>query len=258
MEQVILSAALYCEREHAMHVSEEWLDGALRLLRSHGLQVRECCLGRTPVCREGRYALGDGSRARAAVRTGVLRYLELYCHPSQRRHILADWDGLAYVTFSRGYVYVGLPASSGVGHGELLRQTYALARHLGPWPYGIAYSRSSSLGPCMYGIGVISGCYPALWDVSPEEEDRISCWNHELTLTGRRRHLKGRLRDVYPANLLSAKHVRARLGNGKTLLTSGWGEFTRLDNRTWLWTVPEDDIPKVREALGPTKLLLCA
>jgi hypothetical protein len=256
MEQLIHSAALYCEPNHEGHVSIAWVEGAVHLLRSHGLQVREYGVGETPVCSLGAYAFRDNDpQLLAAVRSGVLRDLELYCHPRNRRDLLADWDGTASVSFSRGYVHVGLPASSGVSLASLLRQTYALARPLAPWPYGIAYPRFSSKAPDMYALGIIGGDFPYP-DVSREDLDRIGCWYHERM--GRRRYLKGRLRDVYSANLLSAKHVRARVGKDKTLLTAGWGEFTQLDDAMWLWTVAEDDIPEVRAALRGTKLLLCA
>lgn len=254
MKQLIHSAALYCEPEREGHVSVEWLEGALQLLRSNGLHVREYGLGETPVYPEGSYPFRDGSQVLAAVRTGALRYLELYCHPEKRRHLIADWDGTATVSFSHGYVHIGLPASSRVSLAALLRQTYALAVPLAPWAYGIAFSRSSSKDPGMYALGIIGGDYPYP-DESQEDLDRVSCWDHELT--GRRRHLKGRLRDVYPANLLSSAHVNARVGKDKTLLTSGWGEFTQLDDVMWLWTVPGEDIATVRAALIRSKLLIC-
>jgi hypothetical protein len=254
MKQLIHSAALYCEREREGHVSVEWLEGALQLLRSHGLHVREYGLGETPVCSEGLYPFRDGSEVLAAVRTGVLRYLELYCHPENRQGLIADWDGVAIIAFSRGYAFVGIPATGGVSLDDLLRQTYALARPLAPWAYGIGYSRSSSKAPDMYAVGVIGGDFPYP-DETQEDLDRISYWSNELM--DRRRHLKGRLRDVYPANLLSTKHVNARVGNDKTLLTAGWGEFTKIDDAMWLWTVPDEDIANVRAALRRARLLIC-
>src|SRR5271157_4641716 len=145
MEQLIHSAALYCERDREGHVSVQWLEGALQLLRSHGLHVREYSVTETPVCSEGSYAFRENdSRLLAALRSGALRDLFLYCHPEERRDLVFDWDGTATIRLSSGYVHVGLPATSGVRLDELLQQTYALARPLGSWPYGTAYSRSSS------------------------------------------------------------------------------------------------------------------
>ncbi|WP_143393164.1 hypothetical protein [Fimbriiglobus ruber] len=254
MDQLIYSVALYCEREREGSVSEAWLDGVLELLASHGLYVREYSVTETPVCEEGDYAFQPNDpRLLAAVRSGVLRDLFLYCHPQERRGLVFDWNGCAAITLSSGEVFMGLPATSGVRLDELLRQTYALARPFGSWPYGIAYSRSSSMAPSMYAYGFIGGA--AYMNVTRGERDRISCWRNELM--ERRSHLEGRLRDVYPANLLSAIHTNARVGEDRTLLNAGWGEFTEIDDKVWLWTVPEEDISEVRAVLIQANLLIC-
>lgn len=255
MEQMIQSAALYCKCEHEGYVSLEWLEGALQLLRSNGLRPREYTVTETPACPEGSYVFrNDDPRLQAAARSGVLRDLYLYCHPQKRRGLIFDWDGVATVRLSSGYVHIGIPESCGVTLSELLRQSYFLARPLASWGYGIAYLRLSSRAPGMYAIGIIGG-HPPYPDVTRKDRDRISCWSREFD--GRCRHLRGLFRDVYPANLLSSLHVNASVGRGKTLLTSGWGEFARLDEAMWLWTVPEGDIPTIRAALERADLIIC-
>ncbi len=259
MEQLTHSAALYCDPEPKGHVSLAWLDGALTLLRSHGLRVREYSLGDNPVCSAGSYAFRDNDpQLLAAIQTGSLRFLDLYCHSKKRRHLLMNWEGVATISLPKSYVHVGVLATSGLSVEELLRRSYALAKPFGPWRYGIGYARSAQKAPCMYALGIGGGArYP---DPTETEEDRerIGCWYRELLFASRRRHLHGYFRDVYPANLLSAKHVKALVGKNKKLLTAGLGELTPLDEEMWLWTVPEEEIPKARVALKRAKRLLCA
>jgi hypothetical protein len=126
---------------------------------------------------------------------------------------------------------------------------------LASWRYGIGYSRSSLKAPCMYAIGIIGGAaYPDPNDAE-EDLDRIACWLHELR--GPRRHLNGYFRNIYPVNLLSTEHVNTQVGENKTLLTAGWGEFNQIDDGLWIWTVPDEDIPKARDALLRAMVLLC-
>jgi hypothetical protein len=255
MDQLIHSAALYCEREVRGHVSMAWLESVLHLFTSRGLRVREYTLPDNPICPENSYAFQDNDpQLIAAVQTGVLRELKLYCHATRKRDLFMRWDGIGTVNLSEGYVHVGVPATSELSLANLLLQTYTLARPMANWIYGIGYMRSTSKAPCMYAVGVIGGDFPYP-DVRREDLDRVSCWNHELL--GQRRHLNGCLRDVYPANLLSPSHIGSRVGKDKTLLTAGWGEFTQIDDNRWLWTVPDEEIANVRAALQPAGLLIC-
>jgi hypothetical protein len=74
--------------------------------------------------------------------------------------------------------------------------------------------------------------------------------------TGKRRHLRGRFWDVYPANLLSEEHVQAQIRGNKSLLQSGVGRFEQLDPGLWLWQVPSKQIPVARAALVDAGLLI--
>jgi hypothetical protein len=256
MEQVINSAALYCQESAEGHVPIEWLEGALNLFDSYNVRVREYGVAENPVCPAGVYSFPATERQlRAAVQTGTLRYLELYHHTHQQRESVTDWEGLAIVNFSQGYAYLGLPTGCGARLDDLIRRTHSLVRNLSSWGYGIGYSRPGTKAPSLYAVGVLGGSSFPYPDETDEDLDRVACWDHELH--GARRHLKDRLRDVYPANLLSTAHVNARVGKNKTLLTAGWGNFTQLDVAMWLWTVPDDDIATVRAELRLAGLLLC-
>jgi hypothetical protein len=258
VEQLIQSAALYCQRDTEGHLSIEWLDGVIQLLTSHALPVREYGVERNPVCRGGLYSFREENRQLyAALRTGKLRSLELYCHTQERRDLVFDWEGNANIDLGDGYVHVGLPVSSGLSADELLRQTYLLARSSAAWRYGIAYRRSSELAPSLFAVGFQGGRGVIGSGEAQEESERIGCWFRELLFPEDRRHLRGYFRDVYPANLLSAEHVNARLGRKKTLRTAGWGTFTPLDEGHWLWTLPEEDIPPARAALVQAGFLIC-
>src|SRR5260370_252879 len=239
MEQLIQSAALYGEADGKGHVPVEWLDGALDLLRSCGLHVREYGVVDNPVCPEGMYPFrGDDPQLASAIRTGSLRSLELYCHSRKRRNLLFDWEGVVSIDLSESDIHVGLPATCVLTLDELLRRTYALAKPLASWRYGIGYFRSSRKAPSLYAAGILGGSlYPDPGETEKDRE-RIGCWYRELLFASRRRHLKGHFRDVYPANLLSAEHVQARLGGGKTLLTSGLGRLTPVDQGLWICPLP--------------------
>jgi hypothetical protein len=253
---MINSAALYSEPDAPGYVSLEWLDGVRAFFRSNGLHIREYGVSATSVCGEGSYAFRDGDpQLYAAVRTGAVRYLELYCHSQPRRDLVFGWEAVAHVSLSKGDAHLGLPASLGMTHEELLRQTYALAMPLIAWRYGIAYSRSALKAPDLYAVGILGGVlYPDPEDTA-EDKQRVGCWGRELLFD--RRHLRGYFRDVYPANLLSAAHVDAPLGAKKTLRTVGLGKLTEIDAGLWLWTVPEEELPKARSALQQAGLLLC-
>lgn len=68
---------------------------------------------------------------------------------------------------------------------------------------------------------------------------------------------RGYFRDVYPANLLSAAHVHARLGDKETLLAAGLGQLAPVEEGRWLWEVSEEELPRTRSALTQAGLLLC-
>jgi hypothetical protein len=256
MEQLIHSAALYCERGSSGHVSAEWLNGVLTLFNSNGLQIREYSMEDNEVCSEGSYPFRDNDpQLYAAVRTGTLQYLTVYCHSTKRRHLLMNWEAVVTMDLSEGFTHLGVPVSCGIAHEELLRQAYALAKPITSWRYGIGYSRSSLKAPCMYAVGIGGGALYPDPDETEEDRERIGCWYREMRY--HRRHLEGHFRDVYPANLLSTAHVNVRVGKNKTLLTAGWGEFAPIDEGLWLWTVPDEDIPEARAALLQAEVLLC-
>jgi hypothetical protein len=190
-----------------------------------------------------------------AAKHGSLRTVDVLCHSRKKKGLLMNWEGAATMNLLEGYAHLGLPAHYGVSLGELLRRTFTMAKSIAPWGYGIGYSRSSLKAPCMYAVGVGGGSLESHLNETEEERERIGCWYREMRY--HRHHLEGHLRDVYPANLLSNEHVNARVGQNKTLLTAGWGEFATIDDGLWIWTVPDEVIPKARDALVRAKVLLC-
>src|SRR5579859_7119649 len=216
MDQMIHSAALYCAPDSQGYISLHWLDGALHLFESYGVQVRAYGLGENAVCSSGIHTLGkNDSQLRAAVRSGVLRFLELYSHSVKRLKDVVDWEATAIINLSKGDVQFGLPARCGILLPELIRRTYALAKPLAAWRYGIGYVRAMAKSPSFYAVGVLGGSAYPYADESQEDLDRVGAWLHEKL--GRKRYLHGYLRDVYPVNLLSEEHVNARIGKKKLL-----------------------------------------
>jgi hypothetical protein len=253
---MVNSAAVYCERDAPGHVSIELVEGMISLFKRNGLSVREYGLPDNPVCAEGAYAFRDKEpQLYAAVRTGTLCDLDLYCHSEQRHDLLFDWEGAANINLLIGYIHIRLPATAGIRQDELLRQTYTLVKSLTSWRYGIAYSRSSRNAPSLYAAGVYRGHLSVNLVETDEDEELVSCWCRELVF--QRRHLKGYFRDVYPANLLSTAHVNAQLSGKETLLTAGLGKLTPIDDGLWLWTVSDEELPRARSALQQVGLLLC-
>jgi hypothetical protein len=256
MEQVIHSAALYCERDISARVSLRWFDNAMSLLTSYGQRIREYSVADNPVLPAGSYPFQENDpQLTQALRSGALSCLYLYCHTKKRRHLLFDWEAVAILNLSEGYAHFGLPATCGMNLHDLLARAHALANLSAPWRYGIAYSRSALRAPSLYAVGILGGAAYPDPNESDEERDRVACWDQELHC--RCRHLRGHFRDVYPVNLLSTEHVNTLIGETKTLLTAGWGRFTQIDDGIWIWTVPDEDIPKARAALLRANVLLC-
>lgn len=125
--------------------------------------------------------------------------------------------------------------------------------------YGIVYLRDFDKGPGLYASGIITGLNSYKFPEQAEEEERIAEW-HRSYFRPERYHL-GKLRDIYPMNLLSEAHLN-QIVFGKTL--KDWiesspehGELNPLTDILWEWWVPGEKISSVREALRSTGLLIC-
>jgi hypothetical protein len=72
-----------------------------------------------------------------------------------------------------------------------------------------------------------------------------------------RRFLREWFRDVYPANILSQEHLAASIPGRGTLKNWGLGRLTPLEENSWLWEVPEDELVAARQALSTAGVLIC-
>jgi len=123
--------------------------------------------------------------------------------------------------------------------------------------YGFGYQRPFDKGPDFYAFGMTSGLDYSKEEV--KEGDIIAAWSHELM--GRNRHLQGMLRDVYPINLISEKHVDRQVDHLSLL---DWiskdntrGTIESVGSNCWLWTIPDESVTRVRHRLDAAGLLIC-
>jgi hypothetical protein len=122
--------------------------------------------------------------------------------------------------------------------------------------YGIGYLRSFQLGPDIYAYGMVTGL--GYSGEAMAEADRIGSWFRERMEANR--HLAGCLRDVYPLNVISQKHLAQRV-DGSSL--ADWigasparGTLRSLPGGATLWRIDESNIEPVRAALVSAGLLI--
>jgi hypothetical protein len=263
MSEQIVSSALYAAHDPSVRISPEWVEAMEAFLDSK-IPVNECSFHDT----EGR-SVGPGPfhRLRDDIRStasrGLLRELSLYSHRQRADGLLLGWQGCAFAEFPRDVVYLGVAESAGVSVGELARFLYASSKAMANWRYGIGYLHPWDRGPGQYATGMLGHSGPVIpRSTRPEDsrahKDRVMCWLDEMRgKRGKRRHLQGWFRDVYPVNLLSEAHVKAPVGGDKALIDSGLGTFAQLDRTVWLWEVPQETIPDARQALIDARVLIC-
>ncbi len=120
---------------------------------------------------------------------------------------------------------------------------------LSEFAYGMCYSRSFNLGPDLYAYGMITGQERTADEKL--DEDRITAWLHDRI--NEKRHLKGYLRDVYPMNILSEKHLLREV-DGQLLpewiaSDTARGTIRKIGIANWLWTVPNESLPNMQAIL---------
>lgn len=124
--------------------------------------------------------------------------------------------------------------------------------------YGIGYQREFKKGPEWYVSGIIG--YEGNVTIEREERARIAKWHNEYFYDDAN-YKTGDLRDVYPYNVLTSAHLSrpAQETNLKEWIESacGRGDLTQVVDDRWLWTLKDDQIPPVQEALHQAGLLLC-
>jgi hypothetical protein len=123
-------------------------------------------------------------------------------------------------------------------------------------PYGIGYLRSFEFGPSFYAAGMVTGIGYSKEEMA--EADRIGAWFRERM--AQNRHLSGYLRDVYPLNVISDKHLSQRVGGVRLAdwigRSSARGTLRQLPGGATLWRIDEANVEGVRNTLAPTGLLI--
>jgi hypothetical protein len=261
MQEQIVSSALYAAHDPSARISPEWVEAMVAFLDSK-IPVKECSFHDT----EGR-SVGPGPfhRLRDDIRDtasrGLLCELSLYSHRERDDGLLLSWQGCAFAgEFPSDSVYLGLAESAGVSVGQLARFLYASSKAMAGWRYGIGYLHPWDRGPGQYALGLLGHSGPVVpKSLRPEDsdayKDRVTRWLHETM--GKKRHLQGWFRDVYPVNLLSESHIKAPLQGGTFLIDSGLGTFAQLDDRMWIWELSPEELAAARQALKNASLLLC-
>ena len=73
--------------------------------------------------------------------------------------------------------------------------------------YGYLFSRPFNLGPEFYPFGIGYG------EISDEELDKATVWRKDLY--GNKTFFEGKIRELYPINILNEKHLNFKLNNNK-------------------------------------------
>lgn len=122
--------------------------------------------------------------------------------------------------------------------------------------YGIGYERPLHKGPNLYAVGMVTGLGASVADW--QEADAIGKWLWE-GINGQA-YMKGKLRDVYPCNILSDVHLLSPV-DGVSL--ADWirqdgerGVLSPLNNGLWLWKVESHALFPIQRELGDNGLLI--
>lgn len=184
-----------------------------------------------------------------------LSSLEMYHTLPDFEQLIFGWDVTAAIIVEEGLRTLWFCAGPNqpMQHFETLLARIAQSVHL---TYGIGYSLPFSAGPTCYATGMVVDCdYTA---ASIAQADRVGSWFRERL--GINRHLQGLLRDVYPLNVLSEKHLSQRVESA-TLRewvnrSSERGTLQELPGGATLWTVEPAHEAAVRQTLIQAGLLI--
>lgn len=157
-----------------------------------------------------------------------------------------EWYAQAYVTVSQNVSVIVVNDRCADAHTWLrLGSLNRLIALLMP-QYGYVLRPRDPRDPLCDALGV--GGLPALWSISPQEEDDWQLWRlEELTP---RSYLRGRIRDVYPINLLNESHLTMPTPTGtfadRLRAAPDLGSLEPGPGGLWWWRVPEDRIVAAR------------
>src|SRR5438552_372412 len=136
MHETIVCAALYAAPDESGRVSPQWLEAVAAFLDSK-IPLKECSFHGA-----GGESVGPGAFPALRDRLGELatsaslREVTLYSHRDRDAGLLFSWQGCAFAEFPKGVVFLGLPASSGVSPGELVRFLDACSKGMSNRVYG--------------------------------------------------------------------------------------------------------------------------
>jgi hypothetical protein len=119
--------------------------------------------------------------------------------------------------------------------------------------YGFGFERASSMGPMLYSVGVPStvGANDEEWAAVHRDTPAIVRWSNDVGNGKSNRFRRGLMRDVYPLNILSDKHLSNAI-DGQTLkdwiTTGGRGILRPMSGSMFSWQLSSDELPKCRDA----------
>ncbi|MCW5766702.1 MAG: hypothetical protein KIT68_12085 [Phycisphaeraceae bacterium] len=157
-----------------------------------------------------------------------------------------EWYAQAYVTVSQNVSVIVVndrcaDANTWLRLGSLNRLIALLTPQ-----YGYVLRPRDPRDPLFDAMGL--GGLPAFWPTSDMEIEDSNRWANEALNDGA--HLRGRIRDVYPINLLNASHLNMPTPTGtfadRLRAAPDLGSLEPGPGGLWWWRVPEDRIVAAR------------
>jgi hypothetical protein len=217
------------------------LDKAMGQLQRFG--CRPTLLGGDSLGQRGKFVSFARGERKLRARSNEANAFEIRCVPTWAKDRLDAEDGAAAYEGNESFVLTVCSALLSHGPSELLTTAREFCELLQP-QYGIIYRVPFGYGPMAYGIGLdFNGSGRSVQD-----------WGMEAIKYGLYRFL----RNVYMWNFLTALQLEADVSGIRfqdwISKDAGRGSLTPFTDRMTLWTVHEEDISAVREALDAAGL----
>lgn len=264
------SVALFGDCQNERTVPASWLTSAVALFQEHdlspvlftasggGFEFDDCYLlgnANERLTKWEEVIVGRQQQLVQALQGNAIAYLGLdspRADAAQRSEARACID----VDARNGELYVGVETRLVSDPGALIRWACDQSKSLFNPRYGIAYQMPLADDPASYSVGARATTFAEFKQWLRERRSGIrrpptpdELWADELR--GRRRHLSGLFRRVYPANILSEAHVR-----GANLTEQSVGRLSKLDDSLWLWELSDAEIPQAEAMLEEKQLLV--
>jgi hypothetical protein len=180
--------------------------------------------------------------------------IEFYVSDQNDTYSTVKWR--VYVAASnrewRNYsnIFIGIPDSNFEYNFENLKYILSDISQVMEIQYGFYFQREIKYSPEFFSWGTGSG------NISSEESERINKWSFpqdEFKL--------GRIREVFPYNILSAKHLDYRIAKAtfKEWIQSSknHGNLLPFSKGVWIWEVKPENIPSISKDLEKYDFLVC-